>query len=169
VLDARLGQNGFLSGALIGLFLLALRAGRDSAGVPLGLMVFKPHMGVVIGLLALLKGRFRLLALGVAVVVGTCLAATAMLGVAVWPAFLEGAQAGVFLKQGAFPLYRMSSIYAGLRSFDLSPDMAMAGHALGAGGDCPGGVGASRQMADAPADGAGGGDDAFRQPLQLRL
>lgn len=133
LLDARLGQNGFLSGALIGLFLLAFRARSTLAGVPLGLMAIKPHMGVIIGLLALLKGRFRTLALAVVIVAVTSLAATLMLGTGVWPVFLGGAKmAGVFLSQGAFPLYRMSSIYAGLRSFGLSPSMAMAGHALGA-------------------------------------
>jgi hypothetical protein len=133
VLNARLGQNGFLTGALIGLFLLAWRGRRDVAGLPLGLMVVKPHMGVVIGLMALLKTRWRVLGLAMAVVLASGVLATAMLGVAVWPAFLKGAaQAGVFLKQGAFPLYRMSSIYAALRSFGASPDVAMVGHGLGA-------------------------------------
>jgi hypothetical protein len=133
VLNARLGQNGFLTGALIGLFLLAWRARRDTAGVPLGLMVIKPHMGLVIGLMALLKGRYRALAIAVAVVVGSALLATLVVGPGVWSAFLGGAaQAGVFLKQAAFPLYRMSSVYAGLRSFGASPDAAMAGHGVGA-------------------------------------
>lgn len=129
VLNARLGQNGFLTGALIGMVLLGLRARKDSAGVPLGLMLIKPHMGVAIGLVTLMERRWRMLAIGIAVVVLSSIAATLMLGLAVWPAFLGGVQdAGGFLRQGLFPLYRMSSVYAGVRSFGLSSELSFAVH-----------------------------------------
>lgn len=129
VLDARLGQNGFLTGALIGLFLLAFRARRDAAGAPLGLMVIKPHLAAVIGLLTLLERRWKVAAIAAAIVVATSVAATLVLGTGVWPTFLSGIRdAGGYLREGAYPLYRMSSVYAGVRSFDLPANLAMAVH-----------------------------------------
>lgn len=133
LLNTRLGQNGFLTAALIGLFLLGFRACRASAGVPLGLMVFKPHLGIAMGLLALLNQRWRVLAIAVAVVLLTSIGATLALGIAVWPAFMQGVgAAGGFLEVGAFPLYRMSSVYAGFRSFEWPFVLAMTMHVIGA-------------------------------------
>lgn len=129
VLNARLGQNGFLTAALIGLFLLVFRKRNDAAGIPLGLMVIKPHLGVAIGLLALLDRRWKVLAIAIAVVVITSLGATLVLGVGVWPAFFGGVgDAGGYLRAGLYPLYRMSSVYAGVRSFDLPADSAFVVH-----------------------------------------
>jgi hypothetical protein len=39
------GQNGFLTGTLIGLACLWIERGRSLAGLPLGLMIIKPHLG----------------------------------------------------------------------------------------------------------------------------
>lgn len=133
VLVVRLGQNGMLTGALIASFLLALSRDRKSAGLPLGLMAIKPHLGVALGLLALLQRRWTVLALAVGVVLAACVMATLVLGVRVWPAFFAGvAAAGGYLREGLFPLYRMSSIYAAVRSFGAAPDTAMAVHVIGA-------------------------------------
>lgn len=131
VLVVRLGQNGLLTGALAGLFLLGLLRERKSAGVPLGLMVIKPHLAIALGLVPLLQRRWTVLAVALGVVALSCLAATLVLGIKVWPAFFEGAgAAGGYLREGLFPLYRMSSVYAGLRSFGAAPSTAMAGHAV---------------------------------------
>jgi hypothetical protein len=133
VLVVRLGQNGMLTGSLIGLFLLALSRQRHSAGVPLGLMVIKPHLAIAIGLVPLLQRRWTVVVVAASVVALSCAAATIVLGLQVWPAFLSGVgAAGEYLREGLFPLYRMSSIYAAVRSFDASPSTAMAVHVLGA-------------------------------------
>jgi hypothetical protein len=129
VLVVRLGQNGMLTGGLIGLFLLGMLHNKRSAGVPLGLMAIKPHLAVALGLLTLLRRRWDVAAIAAGVVIVTCLMATAVLGLAVWPAFLSGvAAASGFLREGLFPLYRMSSVYAGVRSFGFPPETAMAVH-----------------------------------------
>jgi len=131
VLVVRLGQNGMLTASLIGLVLLSLSRDRKSAGVPLGLMVIKPHLAIAVGLVPLLQRRWTVLGIALGVVVASCLAATLALGFEVWPAFFAGAAAaGEYLREGLFPLYRMSSVYAGLRSFGATPGTAMAGHAL---------------------------------------
>jgi hypothetical protein len=46
VVTIRCGQNGFLTGALIGSTAIGLLEGRAWAGIPLGLMVIKPHLAL---------------------------------------------------------------------------------------------------------------------------
>lgn len=133
VMLIRSGQNGFLTGALIGWFLLAFDKRRASTGVPLGLMVIKPHLAAGIALLGLLGKRVAALAIAAAVVVATSLLATALLGAGIWQAFMNAAhEATTLLAAGHYPLFRMTSIYACLRSFGLDAETALALHAIGA-------------------------------------
>lgn len=126
LVNIRSGQNGFLTGALIGAFaLLALRV-APRAGVPLGLMVIKPHLGLGLGVLLLLTRRWRWLLQALAVALGTLLLATIAFGPGIWPAFLAGAsEASGFLEAGAYRLYRMTSVYASARSFGLPSSWAL--------------------------------------------
>lgn len=133
LLVVRLGQNGMLTGALIGLFLLEFSRGRKSAGIPLGLMCIKPHLAIALGVITLLHRRWSTIIIGAVIVLATSFLATLVLGIAAWPAFFNGAKAaGGFLREGLFPLYRMSSIYAAARSFGVGPDTAMLVHIIGA-------------------------------------
>lgn len=131
LLNVRLGQNGFLTGALIGLFLHWFISKRRIAGVPLGLLAIKPHLAVALGFAALLQRRWTLLIVAFAIVLVSLIAATLVLSPDVWPAFIGGVKdAGGYLSQGLYPLYRMSSVYACVRSFGLSPQLSMAVHAV---------------------------------------
>jgi hypothetical protein len=133
VLLIRTGQNGFLTGALIGWFLLAFDRGKASAGIPLGLMVIKPHLAAGSALLALLGKRIAALAIAAAVVIVSSLLATAILGVGIWAAFLNAVRESTALLEGGhYPLFRMTSIYASVRSFGFDAGTAMGVHALGA-------------------------------------
>jgi hypothetical protein len=133
VMLIRTGQNGFLTGALVGWFLLAFNQCKASAGVPLGLMVIKPHLAAGIALLSLLGKRLAALAIAAAVVVATSLLATAILGAGIWKAWMNAVhEATALLAAGHYPLFRMTSLYACLRSFGLDSDTALALHAIGA-------------------------------------
>lgn len=133
VLLIRSGQNGFLTGALIGLFLLAFDKRKASAGLPLGLMVIKPHLAAGIALLALLGKRIAALAIAAAVVVATSLLSTAILGAGIWKAFLDAVhESTALLAAGQYPLFRMTSLYACVRSFGFDAGTALAIHAIGA-------------------------------------
>jgi hypothetical protein len=129
----RTGQNGFLTGALIGWFLLAFDKRSASAGIPLGLMIIKPHLAAGSALLALLGKRIAAMAIAAAVVVATALLSTAILGVGIWPAFMNAVrEAAALLAGGHYPLFRMTSIYACVQSFGLDAATALAVHAIGA-------------------------------------
>jgi len=121
-----IGQNAFLTGALMGLFALLTRAKRTAAGWPLGLLIIKPHLGVGLGVHALASGRWRVLALAFGVVLASSLLATLVMGADIWAAFLDGArQAGEALRTEFYPLYRMTSIYAALNALGAAPEVAL--------------------------------------------
>lgn len=127
MVNIRSGQNGFLTGALVGLLALLCLRGSPRAGLPLGLMAMKPHLGIALALLLLLTRRWRWLGQAVAVAAAAALASTLAFGPAVWPAFLGGAEAAAgFLEAGAYRFYRMTSAYAAARSFGLASDPAFA-------------------------------------------
>jgi hypothetical protein len=131
LLNARLGQNGFLTAALIGLVLIAFRESRSKGGIPLGLMAMKPHLAAALGLLALLERRWTMVAVTAATIVVTCVAATLVLGIEAWPAWFAGVrQSSGFLHDGIYSLYRMSSIYGSARSFGAPASLAFACHVI---------------------------------------
>ncbi|WP_421700986.1 glycosyltransferase family 87 protein [Aliiroseovarius sp.] len=123
LLILRAGQNGFLTGALMGLAALGALRVRAWAGVPLGLMVIKPHLAVGLGIWALLERRWRLVAVAAITLVATAGTATLVLGPQAWALFLSSAEASsATLRAGDFPLYRMTSVYA----FGLSIGLPVA-------------------------------------------
>ncbi|MBK1624526.1 glycosyltransferase family 87 protein [Afifella marina] len=124
------GQNGFLTGALIALACLGFERRRWQAGVPLGLMIIKPHLAAGLAVRTLLARRFAAAVAAALTVVAACLAATVCFGAGIWAVFLEATrETGIFLKEGFFPLHRMVSIYATARSFGLgvAPSFAAQG------------------------------------------
>ncbi len=133
VLEIMSGQNGFLTGGLVGLFALYWLERRPSAGIPLGLMVIKPHLAVGIALLPFLERRWRVVLVAAAVSVGALAISTVAFGFSIWPAFIGGVrEAGAFLSTGAYPLHRMTSLYAVLHTFSVPHPIAYTLQALGA-------------------------------------
>ncbi len=128
------GQNGFLTGALIGLTCLALQVRHISAGLPLGLMIIKPHLAVAYAVYMIMARRWASTLVATATVMATSLLTTMLLGTEVWAAFINGArEARTFLEEGMYPLFRMISLYAVLRSFGASATIAFIGQAAAAG------------------------------------
>lgn len=127
----RSGQNGFLTASLIGGFVLLSLRGSRWAGLPLGLMVIKPHLALGLGLFLLLARRWAEAALALAVVGASALLSTLAFGIGIWPAFLNGLQESkLFLEAGLYPLYRMVSVYAGLRTLGAGAGLALGLHLL---------------------------------------
>lgn len=127
------GQNGLLTGALLGLACLGLRHRRAWAGIPLGLMIIKPHLAIGLGLYVLLGRDWRVLGVAAATVLGFAGLATLVCGTGVWPAFLAGVgdTAGL-LHSGRYPLFRMVSPFASLYSLGVPTALALAGQAVAA-------------------------------------
>jgi hypothetical protein len=84
------GQNGFLSAGLIGGTLTLLQRRPICAGVLLGLLTYKPHLGILFPIALVAGGHWR--ALSSAAIVAALLAAAswAVFGGATWLAFFDG-------------------------------------------------------------------------------
>lgn len=126
-----MGQNGLLTGALAGLAAIGLIEQRRWAGVPLGLMVIKPHMAAGLALNVLVARDWRTVLTAALTVALALAAATLALGTAIWPAFLAGvAHTSERLAGDGFPLYRMVSVYAAARTLGAAPGAATAVQAV---------------------------------------
>lgn len=127
LITIRCGQNGFVTGTLIGLACLGFAHRRSIAGLPLGLMIIKPHLAVAFALYAILNRRWGAVLTAASTVLLSVVVVTAMLGLGIWPAFFGGIrEAGIFLSQGFYPLFRMVSLYAAFRAFGVPSALAMA-------------------------------------------
>lgn len=129
MLNLRTGQTGFLVAGLVGAFLLAWRGNRAVAGLPLGLLIIKPHLAVGAGIMALFGRRWDVVAIAAGVVAAAMALATLVYGLGVWAAFFGAVrEAGAFLAAGHYPMYRMSSAYAFFLTIGVPASLALAAH-----------------------------------------
>lgn len=125
------GQNGFVTGALVGLTCIGLQRGKMLAGVPLGLMIIKPHLAVGFAVYTLVTRRWGTAFIAFSTIAVTSGLATIAFGPGIWAAFLSGVhEARGFLEAGKYPLFRMISAYAALRTLGVPATVAFAAQAL---------------------------------------
>jgi hypothetical protein len=123
------GQNGFLTGALIGLVCLNVErrhvTGQVLSGLALGAMIMKPHLAIAAGVYMLLTRRWTAVVTAAAVVVTSALASTLAFGPRIWIAWLGAIKESAgYLEQGRYPLFRMISAYSSLYKAGLAPSVA---------------------------------------------
>jgi hypothetical protein len=125
---AMVGQNGFLTAALIGLVLLTLDNRPVVSGVLLGLLTYKPHFGLLFPLALAASGRWRVF--GWAAV--SALALTG-LSIAIWgdgafSAFLQNLPqtTQTLVTQGGVGWNKLQSVYGVVRSVGGSDAVAWA-------------------------------------------
>ncbi len=114
VLNLRCGQNGLLSAGVIAVaarFLLDREQLRS--GLCLAVMAIKPHLIPLVPIVLVLQRRWTVLvaaACGAAALTGLSLA---IFGTTVFTAFLRAVpDAGRLMAAGAYPMHRMTSIFA---------------------------------------------------------
>ncbi|WP_417677067.1 glycosyltransferase family 87 protein [Roseibium sp.] len=121
------GQNGILNAVLIGGAIVALEKGRPLlAGVLIGLLAYKPHMGLLIPF-ALLAGReYRAFLSAALTSVGIALLSVLLFGLEPWFAFLASMD---FVKscllEACVPMQKYASPYGFLRQFGVTAQIAM--------------------------------------------
>ena len=98
VANAIVGQNGFLSAALIGGTLALMERNPICAGALLGLLTYKPHLGILFPIALLASGRWRVFVS--AGVVAVLMAAASLIG------FWHQKLARVFFRYRLYPLYQ---------------------------------------------------------------
>jgi hypothetical protein len=110
------GQNAFLSAALFGSGALWLERRPILAGVCLGALAYKPHLGLMIPVALAIGGRWKSFAAAGATVLALAGASLAVFGPGPWQGFLaDSATARAALEQGLVGDAKMQSAFAAVR------------------------------------------------------
>ncbi|OKO72769.1 hypothetical protein AC629_37600 [Bradyrhizobium sp. NAS80.1] len=124
------GQNGFLTGALMGLVCVNIERRPFLAGIALGAMIIKPHLAIAAGVYLLLTQRWAVIAAAGATIILSSLVCTIVFNPQIWDAWLGGVRESVsYLEGGRYPLFRMISTYAMLYAAVGSSTAAVWGQA----------------------------------------
>lgn len=82
------GQNGALSAAILGMGLVLVPSRPVMAGVCIGLLSYKPHLGLLLPLALGAAGYWRTFAAAAATTVALVLATTMVFGAESWTSFI---------------------------------------------------------------------------------
>ena len=110
------GQNGFLSAALFGGGALWLERRPILAGVCLGALAYKPHLGLLIPFALAIAGRWKSFAAAAATVIALAAASLGLFGPDAWRGFIaDSGLARLALEQGLVGNAKMQSAFAAVR------------------------------------------------------
>lgn len=125
------GQNGFLSTILMAGAFYNLTSRPVIAGILIGLLSYKPQLGLIIPL-ALLAGRhYFVLASATATVFTINALAFRSFGLATYQVFFHNLKnAHALVDQGLLPLFKMPSFFAALRFHGIHSTIALSVHIL---------------------------------------
>jgi hypothetical protein len=125
----RHGQNGFLSVALIGGGLVLLESSPIIAGILLGLVIYKPHLIILI-VVALAAGRrWKVMLAGAVSATAFALTSMLVLGWPTWRAFFQNFPSTMkLLEEGALPLNKMVTVFSALCSAGAGFQVALGVH-----------------------------------------
>jgi hypothetical protein len=116
-INALVGQNGFLTAALIGgaLYLIPLRP--VLAGICLGLLTYKPQYGLLFPIALIAAGHWRVFISAAVTAVVLALASVFAFGGESWLAFIHQMPrfSQAFLTEGKAPWWKLQSVYAMVR------------------------------------------------------
>ena len=127
----RTGQNGFLIAGLIAYFILNIEHSKVRASASLALLSFKPHFLPLMYLLAALRRQTLVILGGLFGTALLLISASLIFGFGIWPAFQNSVnESGIFLREGFYPLFRMTSLYAALHTLGAPPNIAFVAQIL---------------------------------------
>ena len=127
-----IGQNGFVTAGLIGGTLVLMRQRPIMAGVLLGLLTFKPHLGLLFPI-ALIAGRqWRVLVSATIVALAMAGASWLAFGADTWQAFVGniGHTSQAFLSEGSADWRKLQTIFGLTRSLGGSEPLAWSLQAM---------------------------------------
>lgn len=128
VANVLVGQNGFITAALIGFTLSLLEKRPVLAGICLGLLAYKPHFGILFPVALAAAGHWRAFLAAAATVVVLALLSIFAYGLEPWLAFLRWlpVTSQAFLSEGRAEIEKMQSLFALLRTLGAAEWIAWA-------------------------------------------
>ena len=125
------GQNGFLTAALLGGSLVLLDKRPIVAGVLIGLLAYKPQFGLMIPLVLVATGRWRVILAATATVLAAGAATLVLFGPEVWVAFADSTTFTrvVVLEAGDTGWAKIQSLFSAWRMWGGSVETAYVAQA----------------------------------------
>jgi arabinofuranan 3-O-arabinosyltransferase len=119
LINALVGQNGFLTASLIGGTLYLLPTRPLLSGICLGLLSYKPQYGLLFPLLLIAASQWKVFVTAGVVALAMALASWLAFGTESWQAFFHWMPmfSQAFLTEGRAPWGKMQSIFAVVRYF----------------------------------------------------
>ena len=126
------GQNGFLTAGLLGGTLATMERRPWLAGCFLGLLTYKPHIGLLFPIVLIAGRQWRVFAAAAATATALSLASLVAFGPEAWHAFVDALAAGSqsTLSQGSTGWGKLQTIYGCVRWLGGSEALAWSVHGL---------------------------------------
>jgi hypothetical protein len=122
-----LGQNGFLLAGLMGLSLVLMERRPQLSGVLLGLLTFKPQIGILFPFALLVSRKWRVVVSATATSVVLIVTSMVVFGYQGWPSFIHAlVDRGPNLSPMSQGSMRLESVYGFLWLAGVSPPVAWA-------------------------------------------
>jgi arabinofuranan 3-O-arabinosyltransferase len=118
-----LGQNGFLLTGLMGLSLALMERRPRLSGFFLGLLTFKPQIGILFPLVLLVSREWQVIGSAIAMSLALIAMSVVAFGFQVWPHFIH-----TLLNRASSLGMRLESVYGFLWSAGINPPAAWAIH-----------------------------------------
>jgi glycosyl transferase family 87 len=127
-INALVGQNGFLTAALIGGTLYLIPVRPVLAGICLGLLTYKPQYGLLFPIVLIAAGHWRVFISAAATAVVLAIASWLAFGIESWLAFFHWMPkfSQAFLTEGKAPWWKLQSIFSMVRYFGGSEPLGWA-------------------------------------------
>jgi arabinofuranan 3-O-arabinosyltransferase len=122
------GQNGFLSAALLGGSLLVIERRPVLAGLLLGLLAYKPHLGLLFPIVLAVSGHWRVFVVASITAALMVLASWTAFGTDTWQAFFAniGHTSQAFLSDGWADFGKLQTVFGLTRMLGSSEALAWA-------------------------------------------
>jgi len=118
-INALVGQNGFLTAALIGGALYLIPVRPVLAGISIGLLTYKPQYGLLFPIALIAAGHWRVFISAAVTAVVLATASWLAFGIESWLAFFHWMPkfSQTFLTEGKAPWWKLQSIFSMVRYF----------------------------------------------------
>jgi len=129
------GQNGFLTAALIGGTLYLMPVRPILSGICLGLLSYKPQYGLLFPLVLIAASQWTVFFTAATVTLAMAAASWLAFGTESWQAFFQWMPmfSQAFLTEGKAPWWKMQSLFALVRTFGGTEQLAWIFHWIFAG------------------------------------
>jgi hypothetical protein len=130
--NTAVGQNGFITAALLGMAIASIEKRPALAGLCFGLLTYKPQFGLLIPLALIVGGYWRIIAWAAVSATAMIALSVAVFGHDIWSDFFDTAAKinGIILVDGRADFAKLQSLYGFVRALGGNSALAWTAHGM---------------------------------------